>query len=56
MAIGSEPEIGVQFSRWGLMSDAAKEAWFKHVVTHWGPDLVGEYGSLIYRQDNNEPK
>lgn len=46
MAIGSDPEIGVEFTRWGLMSEEARLAWFRHMTSAWGGDLCGGYGTL----------
>lgn len=48
MAIGSEPEIGVEFRRWGLMSETEKLAWFEFLRTEYGPDGVGGYGTVCY--------
>jgi hypothetical protein len=48
MAIGSEPEIGVEFRRWGLMTEDEKLAWFKFLREHHGPDGVGGYGTICY--------
>ena len=48
MAIGSEAEIGVEFSRWGEMNNASRQAWFNFMQTNWGPDLMGNYGTLGY--------
>lgn len=31
MAIGSEPEIGMEFTVWGKMTEKAKEAWMAHL-------------------------
>jgi hypothetical protein len=52
MAIGSEPEIGVEFTTWGQMSETARQAWFGHMQTAWGPDLTGGYGTLVNAGDN----
>lgn len=48
MAIGSEPEIGVQFKRWGLMTDTEKTAWFTHMRENYGPDLLNGYAKICY--------
>lgn len=45
MSIGSAPEIGVTFTRWGLMTEQQQQAWFAHMKT-WGADLLGGYGTL----------
>jgi succinate dehydrogenase flavin-adding protein (antitoxin of CptAB toxin-antitoxin module) len=31
MAVGSEPEIGIEFTTWGKMTEASKEAWLAHL-------------------------
>jgi len=48
MAIGSEPEIGVEFRRWGLMTEDEKLAWFRFLREHHGPDGVGGYATICY--------
>lgn len=48
MAIGSEPEIGVEFRRWGLMTEEQKLAWFRHMTEVYGPDGVGGYATVCY--------
>lgn len=47
MAIGSESEIGIDFTTWGKMSKASRENWFNHIRNDWGPDLLTGYGTLI---------
>lgn len=47
MAIGSDPEIGVQFSRWGDMDDKSKQAWFRHMKNAWGTHLMGGYATVV---------
>jgi hypothetical protein len=54
MAIGSDPEIGTEFTRWGLMSEASREAWFKFIREEWGADLCGRYAKLIYRNTTGD--
>lgn len=48
MAIGSDPEIGVTFTRWGEMSEEKRAEWFKYMKDFYGPDLMGGYGRVIY--------
>jgi len=48
MAIGSDPEIGTTFTQWGHMDVDARTAWFHHMTTVWGADLMGGYGTLIH--------
>lgn len=48
MAIGSDPEIGTEFSRWGDMDQEARLKWFSHVRNNWGPDLMGDYGKVCF--------
>lgn len=49
-SIGSDPEIGVQFTRWGAMGEQARSAWFRHIVAHWGGDLCGGYATVCWPQ------
>lgn len=46
MAIGSDPEIGVKFTRWGDMDAASQQAWFDHIRKMWGADLMGGYATV----------
>lgn len=48
MAIGSDPEIGVVFTRWGDMDDEQRVAWFRHMREFMGGDLMGGYGKVCY--------
>lgn len=48
MAIGSDPEIGVSFSRWGDMNDVSRQAWFTHMRENWHPNLMAGYATLHY--------
>jgi len=48
VAIGSEPEIGVEFTRWGLMTDESRRAWFRYMTDVWGPDLMHGMGTLVH--------
>ena len=48
MAIGSDGEIGVTFSRWGDMDQASRWAWYAFMRTQWGPDLHGGHAKLCY--------
>lgn len=54
MAIGSDPEYGVQFTRWGEMDAASRLAWYDHVRTRWGADLMGGYATVVYNPRQNE--
>lgn len=47
MAIGSAPEIGVTFARWGDMTPEQRTAWFAQ-MKGWGKDLVAGYGTIAY--------
>ena len=49
MAIGSAPEIGAKFSS-GVMTDEERVTWYEHIRTVWGPDLLGGYGTLVYKR------
>jgi hypothetical protein len=46
MAIGSAPEIGIEFTTWGKMSEEARIAWFDHIRTHWTENLMAGYATL----------
>lgn len=48
MSIGSEAEIGVQFSRWGDMDDKSRAAWYEHMKEHWNSTLMGGYATVCY--------
>jgi len=48
MAIGSTPEIGMVFSRWGEMSEDSRAAWFSHMVRVFDTHLMGGYAKVIY--------
>ena len=48
MAIGSDPEIGVQFGTWGKMDDTARTRWWYHMQEAWGPTLMEGYGTVVY--------
>jgi hypothetical protein len=54
MAIGSEPEIGVQFTTWGKMDETARAAWFKYIREHWYPDLMKGYATLVTTRVYNQ--
>lgn len=46
MAIGSEPEIGKQFTVWKDMNEQQRAAWFKHFRETAGADCLGGYATL----------
>lgn len=48
MAIGSDPEIGVEFTTWGKMSEASRAAWFKRMREDWKDNLMSGYATLHY--------
>jgi len=54
VAIGSTPEYGTAFTRWGLMTDTDRAAWFEHMVTAWGGDLCGGYATLCWRNPSTD--
>lgn len=55
MAIGSEPEIGKQFTVWKDMNEQQRAAWFKHFHTIAGADLQGGYATLgIPKRKHND--
>lgn len=47
-AIGSDPELGVLFARWGDMDDSSRAAWFARMRADWGADLLGGYARLCF--------
>lgn len=53
MSIGSAPEVGVRFARWGDMDEASRIAWHRHMVTAWGSDLQGGYATLVTERRSN---
>ena len=52
MAIGSAPEYGKNFGRWGDMDDASREAWFKYMRDNWGEYLHAGYATLVHDKHN----
>ena len=48
MAIGSDPEYGVKFERWGNMNHASRLAWFDHIRTNWNGNLMAGYAVTAY--------
>lgn len=51
MAADITPEEGIQFLRWGEMTDAARLAWFRHIEDEWGADLQGGYATVVYASE-----
>lgn len=51
MAIGSDPEIGVEFTTWGKMSEKARVAWFEHMRNNWLDNLMAGYATLQPKPD-----
>jgi hypothetical protein len=47
MAIGSAPEIGVQFTTWGKMSPESRLAWFTYIRENWNDNLMNGYATLV---------
>lgn len=52
MAIGSEGEIGTNFTTWGKMSQEDREAWFDYMNAEWKPLMKG-YATLVHDKTNN---
>lgn len=48
MAIGSEGEIGVEFTQWGKMDEPSRQAWFRFMREHWSGDLMGGYAKVVH--------
>lgn len=55
MAIGSDPEIGVVFARWGGMDDESRTAWFRYMQERWGSDLMGGYAKVCHPDPERFP-
>jgi hypothetical protein len=51
MAIGSEGEIGTNFTTWGKMSQEDRKAWFAYMNAEWNPLMRG-YATLVHNKDN----
>lgn len=51
MAIGSEGEIGTNFTTWGKMSQEDREAWFAYMDAEWNPLMRG-YATLVHNKNN----
>ena len=51
MAIGSEPEVGKNFTIWKDMSEQDREAWFDYMNAEWKPLMKG-YATLVHDKDN----
>lgn len=47
MSIGSAPEIGTSFTTWGEMNADQREAWFAHMRSTWGTDLMSGYATVV---------
>ena len=50
MAIGSAPEIGVEFQIFGKMTPEHQQEWFRHMREVYGPNLLGGYATLAFPQ------
>jgi len=48
MAIGSAPEIGLQFRTGKDMTPENWEEWWQHMRTEWSPNLMAGEGKLVY--------
>lgn len=46
MAIGSDPEVGVKFARWGDMDGPSRQAWYEYIKSRWGTHLLGGFATL----------
>ena len=51
MAIGSEGEVGKNFTIWKDMSEQDREAWFDYMNAEWKPLMKG-YATLVHDKDN----
>jgi len=52
MAIGSNPEIGTNFTTWGKMTEEERQAWFQYMRDNWGEYLMAGYATLVHNRDN----
>ena len=52
MAIGSEPEVGKNFTIWKDMSEEDRRAWFQYMNDSWGEYLQAGYATLVHNKDN----
>jgi len=52
MAIGSEGEIGTNFTVWKGMSEEDRKAWFQYMNDNWGEYLQAGYATLVHNKDN----
>jgi hypothetical protein len=52
MAIGSEPELGKNFTVWKDMSEQDRINWFKYMNDNWGKYLQAGYATLVHNKDN----
>ena len=52
MAIGSEGEIGQNFSVWKDMSEQDRIDWFKYMNDNWGKYLQAGYATLVHHKNN----
>jgi hypothetical protein len=51
MAIGSEPEAGVNFTVWKDMNAADRLAWWDYMRENWNP-LMNGYATLVHNKEN----
>lgn len=51
MAIGSEPEVGSNFSIWKDMSESDRLAWWDYMRHNWNPLMKG-YATLVHNKNN----
>lgn len=55
MAIGSTPEIGKTFTRFGLMTAEEQREWYNHFRKTAGKDLQGGFATLGYPKRRKKP-
>lgn len=53
MAIGSHPEIGVNFGMLKDMTEDEIDAWWAYMEKYWGENLLAGYATLVH--DTNNP-
>lgn len=52
MAIGSEPEVGKNFTIWKDMSEQDRLDWWKYMNENWSPYLMNGYAVLVHDKNN----
>ncbi len=48
MAIGSDPEVGVTFGKWGDLTEEQQQAWYEYIRNKWGDTILAGYATIVY--------